>query len=62
MALNFGAPDKQTDDELLEGITFWKGRQSDLAATGESEAAEQAGEQAEKLRQEAITRGLIAPA
>jgi hypothetical protein len=59
MAMNFGPPEKLTDDELREAVTFWRGKLREYVQTGEPDYVAQGREQVEKVEAEARKRGLI---
>lgn len=61
MAVNFGPPENQSDDEVLEALEFWKGRQRAFAAQNEPDGVAAAREEVQKYEQEAEKRGLIRP-
>ena len=56
---NFGkAKQSDSDDDIREGIRFWKGRADHFVSIDEPEAAKQAREMAEGFEAEAQRRGL----
>lgn len=59
MAMTFGNPETKSDEDVLEGISFWEAKEREYVAAKEQDAVAQCRDEAEKYRAEARKRGLI---
>ncbi|MEU8899929.1 hypothetical protein [Nocardia sp. NPDC048505] len=62
MAINFGPPESQSDEELLQHLAFWRRKVQEYLRTGQQDNMSQGRRQEEIYKAEAIRRGLIRPA
>ncbi|MEV0543796.1 hypothetical protein [Nocardia salmonicida] len=59
MTQTYGSPESKTDEELIEGLRFWRRKLQEYIATGEPDYVMKGREAVAEFEAEAERRGLL---